>query len=216
MGAWIDLAWDGSVTCVMQAVMPISLASNADIRAVVGLMRELSRQTDPQAAAALYGDGLRKLNLIPNDRYLSLSRRDLAAPAFRITRNSAWRSQPNPWQERDKLPLLSGGLLAEILYSNEPAIIDDLPARLARDDPAYEHLAGMQMLVALPHFDNGESINAGVLLVKDPATFPLEGVPMMIWQANQQFLLSSPSRGANASIELGIRYNFGSSIDKER
>lgn len=39
---------------------------------------------------------------------------------------------------------------------------------------------------------------------------------VMIWQANQQFLLSSPSRGANASIELGIRYNFGSSIDKER
>ena len=38
----------------------------------------------------------------------------------------------------------------------------------------------------------------------------------MAWQGNQQFFLSSPSRGANASIEIGIRYNFGSSIEKDR
>ena len=38
----------------------------------------------------------------------------------------------------------------------------------------------------------------------------------MAWQANQQFFLSSPSHGANASIEIGVRYNFGSSIEKDR
>ena len=38
----------------------------------------------------------------------------------------------------------------------------------------------------------------------------------MVWGANQQFFLSSPGRGANASLEIGIRYNFGSSIEKDR
>lgn len=38
----------------------------------------------------------------------------------------------------------------------------------------------------------------------------------MVWGANQQFFLSSPSRGVNASLEIGVRYNFGSSIEKDR
>ncbi len=41
-------------------------------------------------------------------------------------------------------------------------------------------------------------------------------VQVMGWQANQQFFLSSSSRGFNASVEAGVRYNFGSSIDKDR
>src|SRR6478672_1762746 len=96
-----------------------------DLNAVVDLMRKLSTLTDPQEAAILYGSGLRRFNLVPNDRYLSLSRRGLSYPQFRITRNTQWKVQPNPWHEKHKLPLLSGGLLAEILYSNEPAVIKD-------------------------------------------------------------------------------------------
>lgn len=38
----------------------------------------------------------------------------------------------------------------------------------------------------------------------------------MGWQANQQFFLSSSTRGYNASIEAGVRYNFGSSIQPDR
>ena len=80
-------------------------ATQSSLQTVTDIMRELSRLTDPDDAADLYGNGLRKLNLAPNDRYLGLSRRDLAAPQFRITRNSAWTEHPNPWTERHKLPL---------------------------------------------------------------------------------------------------------------
>jgi phosphoserine phosphatase RsbU/P len=166
------------------ARMHLSSSSLKNLDTVVDLMRELSTLTDPQEAAELYGNGLDKLNLVPSDRYLSLSRRDLKSPQFRITRNTSWTIHPNPWKERDQLPLLSGGLLADILYSDQPAIIDDLPARLAKTDPAYDYLHDMKLLVALPHFDNGRSINAGVLLQKEAAGFPLEDIPMMIWQAN--------------------------------
>ncbi|MGH7690539.1 MAG: hypothetical protein ACREN3_13105 [Gemmatimonadaceae bacterium] len=38
----------------------------------------------------------------------------------------------------------------------------------------------------------------------------------MGWQANQNFFLSSSTRGYNASVEVGIRYNFSSSIAPDR
>ncbi len=41
-------------------------------------------------------------------------------------------------------------------------------------------------------------------------------VQAMGWQANQNFFLSSSTRGFNASIEAGVRYNFGSSIEPDR
>jgi sigma-B regulation protein RsbU (phosphoserine phosphatase) len=164
--------------------MPMPSSAQKDLRTVVELMSELSRQTDPQAAAELYAQGLRKLNLIPNDRYLSLSRRDLQSPEYRITRCSTWTKHPNPWNEREKLPLFSGGLLADILYSNEPAVIDNLQSRLSPTDPAHEYLHDINLLVALPHFDNGQSINAGILLCKNCDTFPFDQIPLMLWQAN--------------------------------
>jgi len=164
--------------------MHIPPSSSRDLAAVVDLMRELSRQKNPQAAARLYGDGLRKLNLIPSDRYLSLSRRGLERPWFRITRNSSWKTQPDPWNEPEKLPLLSGGILSDILYSNEPAIVQDLDTAVSKDDPAYDYLHDMKILVSLPHYDDGESINAGVVLAKDPSKISLDAVPMMVWQAN--------------------------------
>jgi sigma-B regulation protein RsbU (phosphoserine phosphatase) len=164
--------------------MLYSPTSRSDLATVVALMRELSRQTDPQEAANLYGAGLRRLNLVPSDRYLSLSRRNLEWPQFRITRCTTWKSHPDPWREREKLPLLSGGMLGDILYSNEPAIIEDIPTRLSADDPAHEYLRDMKLLVALPHYDGGESINAGILLNRSADAFPMDGVPMMLWQAN--------------------------------
>ena len=51
------------------------------------------------------------------------------------------------------LPVYSGGLLAELLYSDEPHAIDNL--ELDPDDPAGEYLAGQQSLLAIPQFDQG-------------------------------------------------------------
>jgi sigma-B regulation protein RsbU (phosphoserine phosphatase) len=158
--------------------------SNLDLSAVIELMRNLSLQTDPQQAASLYGQGLMRFNLVPNDRYLSVSRRGLTGGAYRITRNTAWKDHPNPWKEGHKLPVLTGGILGEILYSNQLAIIKELPQRLQKDDPAYEALAGFELLIGLPHFDNGQGINYGILLNKSAAGFPFEQVPMMVWIAN--------------------------------
>src|ERR1700683_3427712 len=119
---------------------------------VVEMMRDISQQTDPQEASIRYARGLREGGFFPFDAYLSLSRRDLPAPKYRITRSSTWKENINPWREQEKLPVFSSGLLGELIYSNEATVIEDLEKRLSPSDPAYDYLKGMKMLVAAPHF----------------------------------------------------------------
>ncbi|MGD0463531.1 MAG: PP2C family protein-serine/threonine phosphatase [Tepidisphaeraceae bacterium] len=151
---------------------------------IVEFMRDLSRQTDPQVAAELYGKRLRQGGLIQADGYLAVSRRDLTAPEYRITRSSAWKDNINPWTEKHRLPVFNTGLLSELIYSNEPAIIEDLPARFAPDDPAAQYFQGMNFLLAIPLFDDGEATNMSVIMTRDPKGTARDRIPMMVMQSN--------------------------------
>ena len=79
---------------------------------VVELMKDISHHTDPLQVGNTYGK--RMSNLFPASRRISMSRRDLDKPAFRITRDSTWTEQIDPWREKHRLPMISGGLLAEL------------------------------------------------------------------------------------------------------
>src|SRR5688500_16039063 len=89
----------------------------------VETMREMSRHTDPQAMVRAYGARMRQLRQL--DGWISLSRRDLPAPKYRITRASIWTEEIDPWKQKDRLPVMEGGLLGELLYGERPRIIDD-------------------------------------------------------------------------------------------
>jgi phosphoserine phosphatase RsbU/P len=151
---------------------------------VVELMRDISQQTDPQEASVRYARGLREGGFFPFDAYLSLSRRNMPAPKYRITRSSTWKENINPWREPEKLPVFSSGLLGELIYSNEAAVIEDLDKRISPSDPAYDYMKGMKMLVAAPHFDGGLALNMGITLVREPREFPVERIPGLVLQAN--------------------------------
>jgi sigma-B regulation protein RsbU (phosphoserine phosphatase) len=62
----------------------------------------MSRQTDPQEMVRSYGERMRRL--LPSDGRISLSRRGLTAPKYRITRSTTWAENINPWKEKDRLP----------------------------------------------------------------------------------------------------------------
>ena len=149
---------------------------------VVDTMREVSRQTDPQAMVQTYGRRMRQV--MPSDRTLSLSRRDLSAPHFRITRSSDWDGSLNPWRQRDQLPVLDGGLLGELLYGDLPVIVNDLADRVSTNDPAREFLAGMGSLVFIPMFDQGVALNGVVVMRKGPEAFAPDLLPQHVWMAN--------------------------------
>lgn len=170
------------------------------------LMRTISRITDPQEMVRVYADGLDRL--YPVRRLVALSRRDLKAPFYRITRSWIWEGQNiNPWTEKHRLPLLSGGLLGELVYGNKPILLDSL--EVSPDDPAYEHLAGSKALFALAQYDDGQALNMAVMLFDDPAVIPREMVPMMHWQGN---LFGRATRNMVLSQELDRAYQ---SLDRE-
>jgi sigma-B regulation protein RsbU (phosphoserine phosphatase) len=146
---------------------------------IVEAMREMSRHSDPQAMVASYGARVRQL--MPSDRFLAISRRDLEHPRYRITRSSTWTETINPWKQKNRLPILQGGLLGDLIYGDEPRLIDDIAPLLARDDPAIEYLDGFHSLMAVPTYDQGMSLNMVILLRKEPASFEHAKFPEWVW-----------------------------------
>jgi sigma-B regulation protein RsbU (phosphoserine phosphatase) len=162
------------------------LANHGDWRQrlafVTDMMRDLSQQTDPQQMVANYGQRMRKI--IASDANLSLSRRDLEEPYFRITRSSRWEEGVNPWKNPHRLPVFKGGLIGRIMWGDEPVVIDELTSELAEDDPALEYLQGYRSLVFVPLYDQGVALNAVLLLKKEPNAFPRERFAEHVWMSN--------------------------------
>lgn len=145
-------------------------------------MRAISRHSDPQQLVVDYY--MRMREAFPTDAYLALSRRDLPAPCYRITRSDKWGLEFNPWKHLDQRPIYDRGLLGELIYRGEPIIVNDV-ARLVRDDdPAAEFFEGQQSLMAIPMFDRGQAINMVVFMRRDRGAFDPEKLPEQVWVTN--------------------------------
>lgn len=173
------------------------------LEVIVATMREMSLQSDPQAMVRAYGAQLRKL--MPTDHLVSLSRRELDWPRYRITRSSRWKEEINPWLQKDRLPLLEGGLLGELLYGDEPRVLDDFDPD--PEDPAFEFLAGQRSLLAIPIYDRGVALNMTVLMRAEPRAFDHDVVPEHVWMTNlfgratQNLVLSAELKRAYETVE---------------
>lgn len=159
-----------------------SMDSAQRLALIVDTMREISRQTDPQVIARVYAQRMRALT--PTDRFVALSRRELPSPQFRVTRSSQWAEEVNPWKERDRLPLLSGGMLGELIWGDEPRVIHNLQDKLDANDPGYGFFEGMNSLVAIPHYDQGVALNMVVLMREQAEGFDWNELPEMVWVNN--------------------------------
>jgi phosphoserine phosphatase RsbU/P len=147
--------------------------------------------------------------LFPVTRRLSLSRRGLRAPDYRVTRFSQWKDAANPWTEPERLPVHRGGVLAELLYADEPRLIKDLD--LPADDPAAAYLAGQRSVLAIPHFDQGVAVNALVLAREEPNAFTPERLPDLVMLSNlfgratQTLVLSQAVKGAFDAADFEMK-----------
>ena len=144
-------------------------------------MKAISGIVDPEELVEVYWDNIGELVKI--DDYVSVSRRGEEPPFYLITRSSRFTEHPNPWTQRERLPRLSGGLLGEIAYANKPVVIDDLPARLREDDPAYFYLQGCASAIAYPQYDGGEGLNVTVMLLPPGEQIDHAMIPMLHWQS---------------------------------
>ncbi len=150
------------------------------LSAVMEMMREMSQQTDPQRMVEKYRERMKRFRRI--DLSLSLSRRDLVHPYVRITRSTAWEDSVNPWKQPERLPIINGGILSELIYGDEPRIIEDFS--VSPDDPAAQFLEGYSSLVAIPLLDQGVSLNMVVHLRRESGSFDPELLPEHVWTAN--------------------------------
>ena len=179
----------------------------ARLDASVDLMRSLSRSSDPEEMYEIFAR--RMDELFPVSRRLLISRRGLYYPDYRVTRFSQWKAAANPWTEPNRLPVHSGGLLAELLYADEPQLIPDLT--VDPDDPAAEYLAGQRSLVAIPNFDQGSAVNALILCRDEVDSFPLDRVPDLVMLSNlfarttQSLVLSRKVREAYDAVDFEMR-----------
>jgi sigma-B regulation protein RsbU (phosphoserine phosphatase) len=173
----------------------------------VETVRELSRQTDPQAMVQHYGQRVRQT--MPLDGSVSLSRRGLSYPQYCVTRSSRWTESINPWKQKDRLPLLAGGLLAELIWADQPRIIDDV--QLAVGDPAAEYVGDNRSVLALPLYDGGTSQNMVVLFRKGPSAFSREDFPNMVLTSNlfgratHNLVLSAELREAYDEVDAELK-----------
>src|SRR3954447_3800249 len=114
---------------------------------IVDTMREMSQQTDPNLMVQAYGRRMHQI--MGYDRLVAVSRRDVPAGHYRITRATIWEKQLDPWKHPSQLPVFQGGLLGRMIYDEQPVIIDDLAGAVEPDDPAAEYFAGMGSLQAI-------------------------------------------------------------------
>lgn len=174
---------------------------------VVETVREMSRLTDPQAMVAHYRRRVRQT--LPVDASVSLSRRDLAEPQYRITRSTSWKADINPWKEPHRLPLLAGGILGQLIWADEPRIIDDLV--VDPDDPAHAYLDGYRSLAALPLYDGGAALNMVILLRRPRAAFAREDFPNLVLTGNlfgratQNLVLAGEVRAAYDAVDAELK-----------
>ncbi|MGD9720001.1 MAG: PP2C family protein-serine/threonine phosphatase [Pirellulales bacterium] len=172
---------------------------------IMEMMRETSRHTDPQSMVAAYARRISRM--YPSNGFVAVSRRDISAPKYRVTRFSGWQETVNPWKQRDKLPVLEGGLLGELLYSGEPRIIDELT--VPDDDPSAEYLAGQRSLMAVPHLENGESLNMIFTLRAEPYAFARNDFPEIVWTS---ILFGRSTHNLVLAEQLRAAYNV---VDRE-
>jgi phosphoserine phosphatase RsbU/P len=172
-------------------------------------MKAISGVTDPEELVNVYWKGIGEL--LPIDDYVSLSRRNVEPPFYLITRSSRFTEHFNPWTQRDRLPRLSGGLLGEIAYANQPVIIDDLPSRLAPDDPGRFYLDGFGSVVAIPQYDGGEGLNVTVMLLPPGQPLDRSFIPVLHWQSGlfgrgtQNLVLRNQLATALASLDRELQ-----------
>ncbi len=150
------------------------------LRRIDDLVMAMSAQDDPERLVRVFAR--QGAFLVRRDGLVSISRRDLAAPYYRITRSWRWREAINPWTEVHRLPLLDRGLLGELLYVGKPAVLNHL--EVEPDDPAREHLDGMRSLACVPSYDHGEPLNMVAILSREPDAFTATDLENLLLHAN--------------------------------
>jgi sigma-B regulation protein RsbU (phosphoserine phosphatase) len=144
------------------------------------LVKEMSFEDDPDRLVRVFAE--QSGTLFQHDGLVTVSRRGLEPPHYRLTRSWRLREVVNPWAEAHRLPVLEGGLLGELLHAGAPVLRNHL--HVAPDDPCREHLEGMQSLIGAPAYDHGRAVYMALALRREPGGFSEADLETLLLNAN--------------------------------
>jgi sigma-B regulation protein RsbU (phosphoserine phosphatase) len=150
------------------------------LQQLVELVKELSIQDDPDRLVRVFNR--RHDLLLRYDGLVTVGRRDLEPPSYRITRSWRWHDHVNPWAQPDRLPVFDHGLLGELLYAGVPAVLESLVVN--EDDPAHEHFKGMQVLACAPAYEHGRVEYMAFAMRRDDEPFRSDELETLLLHAN--------------------------------
>lgn len=160
----------------------VDLSANPKIAALSQVLRTASSVRDPAELLQAFGPWIGQR--FPRDAFVSISVRDLPKGKYKITRSISHSEkvspQPspsgNPWLDWERLPTYEGGIIGEIIATNEPAVLTGLD--LTKDEALFNALgpyaSKLQSVTAMPAFDNGEPLNWSMSFHEQPNWKDLE------------------------------------------
>lgn len=203
----VEPARSEGAAAVPEAIPPASAPWPERLAAIEATMREMSRHTDPAQMVKAYG--ARMNSYYRYDGVISLSRREMPAPTFRITRYSGWTEPIDPWRDKHKQPVMAGGILGELLYGDKPVLLNDFTPDPA--DPGFAYLRGARSLTAIPHYDRGVGLNMVITYRHLPNAVNPEQFPEIVWLSNLfgratgNLALSRELQAANVELDREAR-----------
>lgn len=135
-----------------------------DIQSTIQMMRALSLSANGNELAQIVINHMRHTTTV--DRVLVIDCLNLAAPQYRVARDTNWDARQGRFVESQPNDVREGGLLMQLLYAGELHLIADLS--IAASEPAYDLLRGQKALIAFPLFDKGHATGAIILLSGEP------------------------------------------------
>lgn len=188
---------------ILHSTIPADHSPAVRLREYLALVREMSLARDPHQLLQSYR--ARSRFVVQADQFFSLSRRDLPPGKVRITRSTRWSEAVDPWKEKEKLPLIEGGMIWELMRAGQPVKIDRL--EVDADDPIAPYVEGMQSALAVPIFYEGEPLYMVVLLRAEAEAFTLDELATvlltsnLIGRATSHLVLAEELRAAYAALD---------------
>jgi sigma-B regulation protein RsbU (phosphoserine phosphatase) len=153
---------------------------SARLQRIDDLVKEMSFQDDPDRLIRSFA---RQSDLLVHHHgIVTVGRRDLEPPHYRVLRSWRWPAGANPWTDPHLLPMYDRGILGELLYRARPALI--APLEVPADDPAREHLEGMRALACAPAYEFGRANYMVFAGRRDGDDFRPEELETLLMNAN--------------------------------
>ena len=163
----------------------VDLKRHASVDVFMDMVARLSKADTPMDVMNIYGQAVRKAR--GEMALITLSCKGLKPGQYRVTRQidydwSNIAESNDPWRDRDRLTIHTGGILGRLIATNEPKLATDL--RIDHDPVLGAWLAPYRSLAAVPNFIDGLATHWSIILRKEPGAFSVTDLEEFIIRGN--------------------------------